>query len=185
MDSNSTQCFILMMQRLAAEEPNRRQVRFAPLVSTCSSSPLPFEDLKELWYDPKDLASFKSQARKALARSSISDDIRGLEHCNVERQKHKFLCIRCTLSANRKGLSPDETAIVAKKCTAWSEEVAFLQACHDYYTVYEPTMTASIPHVSIIPPEFPYPRIMKKRVSSESSPPEQESERRVRSRVRV
>lgn len=180
MDSNSTQYFIFMMQRLA-EQPRIRKVRFAPLVSTCSSSPLPFEDLKELWYDSEDLASFKTQARK-LASSSISDDVRGLEYCNVERQKHKFLSIRCTLSAHRKGMSPDDTAIVAKKCTAWSEEIAFVQGCHDYYSVYEPEMTAFIPQVSIIPPEFPY-AMKKKRVSSKLSPPE--SERRVRRRVIV
>ena len=180
MDSNSTQCLIVMMQRLA-EQPRRRQVRFAPLVSTCSSSLLPFEDLKELWYDPEDLASFKSQARE-IASSSTSDDVRGLEYCNVERQKHKFLSIRCTLSAQRKGMSPEDIAIVAKKCTAWSEEIAFVQGCHDYYCVYEPAMASFIPQVSRIPPEFPY-AMKKRRASSKPSPPI--SERRVRRRVSV
>lgn len=181
MDSKSTQYFMFMMQRLAEQPPtSKRRVRFAPLVSTCSSSPLPFEDLKQLWYHPEDFASFKTEARK-LAGSSNSDDVRGLEHCNVERQKHKFLSIRCTLSAHRRGMSADDTAVVAKKCTAWSEETAFVQGCHDYYSVYEPAMTAFIPQVSSIPPEFPF--AMKKRVASQSSQPE--SERRVRRRVLV
>jgi hypothetical protein len=58
------------------------------------------------------------------------------------------------LSSYNKKMSPDETAFIAKQCSAWNEEVAFVQACHDYCSVYQPTLR--LPQVPTQPPKFPF-----------------------------
>ena len=182
-DSNTstTQDIFLLMQRIT-DRP-RRKVRFAPDVATVNSSPLAFEELADLWYQQTDLVAFKAQAKSLLKAESIDENesTRGLEYCTIERQRHKALTIRCTLSAHRRGMSADHTAQVARKCTVWSEEVAFVQACHDYCTVYQPAMTPFIPKVDSVPPEFPF-SIKKRAVSPEQTP---DSERRVRRCIRA
>ena len=49
------------------QQLRRRRVRFAPIVHAASSGPLDKEEVKELWYDQSDLASFRSEARKFAA----------------------------------------------------------------------------------------------------------------------
>jgi hypothetical protein len=152
------------------------------------------EDVRDLWYSQPDLAGFKSQARKlasgirnatTASLSTPSEQLRGLEHCSIERQKHRFMSIRCTLSAHRRGMSEDQTAMVARKCTVWSGEIAFVQACHDFANVYQPAMRSMIQNVTSSPPEFPF--MMKKRTtsSSASASAAEGSQRRVRSRTMV
>jgi hypothetical protein len=177
--------FMILMRALV--KPQKKRVRFTPFVTTSCAGPLPFEEVKELWYEQSELAAFKHQAR-SIVRSIRThgvpkngfdcDLLRGLEHCTAERQKHRYMTIRCTLSAYRKDMSPEKTAMVARKCTAWSEEIAFVQARHDYCNVYQPSMTLLIPATGL-PPTFPF--VMKKRVVADAVV----SERRVRRRIVV
>jgi hypothetical protein len=180
--------FRMLMQALVTEKSSKRRVRFAPFVMAASAGPLAFHEVKDLWYAQSDLADFKSQARKVasdirnnrLEQQQDDDHIytRGLEHCTPQRQKHRCLTIRCILSANRKGMSPDQISLVASKCTAWNGEVAFIQACHDYANVYQPSMTGLIPSATSSPPDFPFLVKKKRCVDEESS-----SRRVVRRRI--
>ena len=177
--------FMILMSAL--NKPEKKRVQFAPFVATSCPGPLAFDEVKDLWYTQNDLVTFKYQA-KSLASAIrqqrhlpenrlLEESVRGLEHCTHERQKHRYMTIRCTLSAHRRGMEPEKTALVARKCTAWSEEIAFVQACRDFADVYQPQMIALIPAVSS-PPEFPF--VMKKKKRSADG---EHSSRRVRRRV--
>jgi hypothetical protein len=167
----TTQDYLLLMKQLMATADDqssllsqRRGVRFvsfAPMVTELQNCPLPKEDLAALWYQPSEVSTFREQAKLIAAdirggRIVDKDLMRGLEHCTFERQKHKHLTLKCTLHAHQKRQNADYMAIVSKKCTAWNEEVAFVQACHDYCSVYQPSMICKIPKLaSIVAPEFP------------------------------
>jgi len=168
----TTEDFILLLNAFQAEETTkeqRRQVRFAPFVTSSPANPLAFEELKEFWYSPNELCIFKMEARQlvrggagsiastlAAAGSNEEDSLRGLEHTAPQRQKHRYMTIRCTLSAARRGMSADEISFVARKCTEWNIESAFVQACHDYAQVYRPEMISIMPQIRSSPPEFPF-----------------------------
>jgi hypothetical protein len=184
----TTEEFMDVMQSFL--KPTKR-VSFAPTVCAAPPGPLLFEEVKDLWYDRSELMEFKSQARKDVSESKQANDndndndlsttttleLRGLEYCTPERQKHKFMSIRCTISASsRRGLKPDQLASIAQRCTAWNQQNAFLQGCHDYCNVYDPAMASSFPKMNNTPPEFPI--AMRKRVDSDAST----SQRRVRRR---
>jgi hypothetical protein len=168
-----------------------KRVRFSPTVCATAPGPLLFEEVKDLWYDRSELTAFKSRARKAVSESrkandlsttttttTTSLDLRGLEYCTDERQKHKFMAIRCIISASsRRGLQPDQLGSIARKCSAWNQQNAVLQGCHDYCNVYNPVMVKSIPQLDNTPPEFPI--AMRKRKVTDPIP----SQRRVRSRL--
>ncbi len=154
-------------------------VRFAPVVVSSASgplNPLAFEELKDFWYSPRELMEFKQQAR-------ASPGERGMEYATPQRQKHRILTIRCTLSAARNGLSDEALGSIARKCTQWSGELAFTQACHDFATVYDPKLLSVIPSIKGSQPneqfQFPFPFTVKRRVSSCGSQPDC---RRVRQR---
>jgi hypothetical protein len=175
--------FMALTKVLAKPTTTKRRVRFAPAVSSSSSTcPLAREELSELWYNQQDLANLKYQARKlAMAARQHGnkhnyDVLRGLENCTLERHLHRHRTIQCTLSAHRKGMSAGETAMIARRCTAWNEEIAFVQACHDYCTVYQPSIAAGIPEVSNTPPKFPF--ALKRAIVDLSEP-----QRRVRRRT--
>jgi hypothetical protein len=137
-----------------------RGVRFSSLVETSRPGPLAClkEDLKELWYKQEDLRMFKSQVRNEIVNADNSTPLsRGLEHCTPNRLRHRILAMQCTLSAHRKGMGADHTASIARRCSSWSTELAFVQGCHDYCTVYQPSISKMIPSVnSISPPQFPF-----------------------------
>jgi hypothetical protein len=176
--------FMFLMLALTAEpqQPQKRRVRFASIVTATTAGPLPKEELKDLWYNQTDLTSFKYQARE-LVRLPTAVDVcrRGLEHCTPQRKKHRYMTICCTLSAHRRGMSADQTAMVARKCAQWCEEIAFVQACHDYATIYQPNLRSLIPAVHSSPPEFPF--LLKQKKRSDCTASAGQCSRRVRSRV--
>jgi hypothetical protein len=160
MDSSilTQEDFLTLVKVLA--KPSKRRVRFAPVVSSSTPNPLARDDLKQLWYNRQDLAAFSSEARKLASsdrsKYQVCESLRGLECRTLERRLHRHKTIQCTLSAHKKGMNADQTARVARTCTAWNEEIAFFQACHDYYNIYHPSITPSIPEVSNTPPKFPF-----------------------------
>ena len=165
-----------------------RRVRFFPLVSlTKKSGLLPFNELKDLWYNKTDLALFRSEQRSEAHREGVSayaahHDSRCLEqNRRVVRLKYKYLTIQCTLSAYGRGIGVDKTAKIAQKCSAWNAQLAIVQAFQNYCDIYEPTMAKMGPTAtSMVPPKFPF-AMKPKRVASEYNAVS-ESSRRVRAR---
>jgi hypothetical protein len=158
-------CFNADQQQLPQEE--ERHVRFAPVVTSAppATNPLAFEDLKEFWYSADELGQFKMQARnlvrgghKSTATSGEEESLRGFEHTNPLRQRHRRMTIRCTVSAARQGLRGEQLESVARKCTQWNADIALMQACHDFAIVYKPQMViARIPPAGgENPPAFPF-----------------------------
>ena len=174
------QDWAVVMEALAGKTaPAKRRVRFSSTVANVSNS-RPAEGLRQSWYDQDELTAFRAEA-KQIAKSGIK--VRGLEHCTPQRQRHRRLSIRCTLSAYRRGMDERNVAVVAQRCSEWNTEIAFVQACHDYCDIYQPAMKAAVPQISSIPARFPY--ATKKR---EATPPTcgfeaQQNDRRVRRRT--
>ncbi|CAJ1960622.1 unnamed protein product [Cylindrotheca closterium] len=162
-----------------------KRVCFSPTVQAASAGPLPFDEVKELWYNRTELITFKSKAKQVISQSGLTvadPELRGLEHCTADRQKHKFMSIRCTISAARRGLGEEHVASISQRCTAWNQQNAFLQGCHDYCNVYKPAMASSIPEMTNTPPAFPF--AMRKRVvTADATAIASTFTRRVRRRV--
>ena len=148
------------------ETPYRR-VRFNMNHSFTTTLLDDSSSLDDMWYQPQEIFAFRKQARKLLKTRkknnqgimmmNCDDEVfRGLECWVLERRLHRHKTIQCTLSAYKKGMSSDVTAQIANRCAAWSREIAFVQASHDYYNVYQPSMASRIPKLSNIPPEFPF-----------------------------
>ncbi|KAL3940182.1 MAG: hypothetical protein SGBAC_005228 [Bacillariaceae sp.] len=183
----TTQEFMDVMKAFLPSKPTRKRVYFAPTVQATSPGPLAFEEVKDLWYNRTELTTFKSRAKQVVSSQSSEDfltnadleELRGLEHCTAERQKHKFMSIRCTISAAKRGLGEEHVASISQRCTAWNQQNAFLQGCHDYCNVYKPSMASSIPHMTNTPPAFPF--AMRKRTDAMTS--SNTFTRRVRRRV--
>ena len=139
--------------------PKKKCVSFATTMMIASIDRFNDEEVKQVWYEVKELNHFKREAREAAIsyRKGLDGDFRGFENCTFIRQKQRFMSIRCTLSAFHKGLSPRDVAKVAQTLNSWANDVSFIQACHDYAAIYESSMTNSIPCVSSMqPPEFPF-----------------------------
>lgn len=151
----TTQDYIDVLKCIDPEQRPRR-VRFSSTVLE-SNSPRDMNDVRGSWYSASELFVFKRQVRMIL-RGLLPEEKerRGLEFACPQRQKHRYMTIRCTLSAARRGLSPDQIESVSRKCTKWNEEVAVLQACHDFCHVYNPQMASTIPSANSSPPEFPF-----------------------------
>ena len=149
---------INMLKCLYTPSTRKSRVRFAP-VETSSAAPHQlcadqYEEVKDgLWYSQAELKHIKSEARKLVRSGSLE---RGFENCTMERQKHRHMTVRCTVNAHRQCLGANHTAMVSKRCSEWSEEAAFVQACHDYCNVYHPNMTSAIPEFDNTPPQFPF-----------------------------
>jgi hypothetical protein len=166
--------FAFLMNCLKADQhlPQERHVSFAPVVTSAPANLLAFEELKGFWYSADELSQFKSQARN-LVRGGTSpadgdESLRGLEHTNPLRQRHRRMTIRCTASAARQGLRGEQLGSVARKCTQWNGDIALLQACHDFATVYKPQMITTIPPIGENPPAFPF-AVKSKRCSSDNT----------------
>ena len=137
MEIPTTEDYMVLWTALRSE----KVVRIAPMVSSSPAHLLAFE-----------LSEFRHAARRA------SPEERGMEYATPQRQKHRMMTIRCTLSAARKGLGEEQLSLVARKCTRWNQEIAFAQGCHDYASVYDPKLLSIIPPMTLCssPPEFPF-----------------------------
>jgi hypothetical protein len=178
----TSQDWLAIMEVLAGKNATstkpRRGVRFAPLVSCLSNAPLPFEEVQTLWHGQDELFEFRAEA-KSLARSGVK--VRGLEHCTMTRQKQRKMTIKCTLSAQQKGL---DVAAVSRRCSEWNSEIAYVQAFQDYCEVYQPALLDRIAKVENIPARFPFST--KKRGNTSCAQQQvmvQEEVRRVRRRL--
>lgn len=137
----------------------KRRVRFAPMVSVSTANTVPPSVAERIWYGNADLAKFKLSAKKAATSLRLGvpcDDVRGVEGCTSARQERRYLAVRCTLSAHRRGLSANATAVVSQRCTEWNARVAVVQARHDFAEIYHPDLFRLLPRVEITPPRFPF-----------------------------
>jgi hypothetical protein len=178
----TSQDWLAIMEVLAGKNTTatttpRREVRFAPLVSCLSNAPLPFEEVQALWHGQDELFAFRAEA-KSLARSGAK--VRGLEHCTMTRQKQRKMTIKCTLSAQQKGL---DVAAVSRRCSEWNSEIAYVQAFQDYCDVYQPALLDRIPKVEHIPARFPFTTKKRGSTSCAQQGMVQEEVRRVRRRL--
>lgn len=166
-----------------AAATKRGRVSFSTVVEFSQAGPLSFEELKDCWYSSSELVAFKTQLRRlAKGQEPCSvDERRGLEHITPQRQRHRLMTIRYTVSASKRGMTPDELYMVTRQCTRWNEQVAFVQGCRDFTSVYNPTMMSMIPSVGSTPPEFPFAIKVTKRSSDGIS----SANRSVRRRVSV
>lgn len=168
----------------------RRRVHFASEPLIISSSGECMQDFaSQLWYKRSEINEFKLEARQLVLattspKSFLKDDsLRGLESSTLERRLHRHKTIQCTLSAYKKNMNTDDVAKIARICATWNTEIAFVQACRDYYTVYPPheLQQIKVPKVSSKPPAFPF---ALRRAKSRTIPTFQEhDQRRVRRRV--
>ena len=174
------QDWMVVMATLAGKTtPVKRRVRFSSTVTNVTNN-TPAEELRQNWYDQDELASFRAEA-KELAKSGIK--VRGLEHCAPQRQKHRRLSIKCTLSAYRRGMDERNVSVVAQRCSEWNTEIAFVQACHDYCDSYQPAMKAALPEISSIPARFPYATKKREATPASCSLESHQHDRRVRRRT--
>ena len=140
-----------------------KSVRFASHVTISAPGPLPFREVKGLWYDSTELSTFKNEAKQIIScarkgmlsvRESNDMTMRGLEHCTPQRQKNRRMSIRHTVNAYRQGMDARQTANLSRRYSLWTGETAFVQGCHDFANVYQPTMTSLIPGVKSLPHDF-------------------------------
>ena len=166
----------------------RRSTSFAPMVTVTETYRVTPEEATDVWYNREDMIQMKSSAKKlaletaamraaaaaaaAAAASSVrQSELRGLETCSVERQKRRRLSIKCTMSAHRRGMTPDQVAVISEKCSEWVTRQAFVVACHDFAELYRPDIVSMIPQVELTPPAFPFGFQPKTKMSSSSSSP--------------
>ena len=171
-------------------EPPRKIVRFSPCQPSASTLPpsTTEEELKSLWYDKETISSIRQRELNKYMKSRRQQtqecceqedgNVRGLEKCSLERQLQRHRTVQCVLSGHKKGMTPEQTALMSMKCSVWNRDVAVLQACHDFFDAYgenqdgrmfrAPNRTNScLPIMSnMVPPPFPF----KLRRASCSSP---------------
>merc|ERR1712176_1688545 len=70
---------------------------------------------------------------------------RGLEQriCK-NRQRNKALSIWGTLKAQQRSKDPEFIAMIARKCSFTSTQLAYMEACRDYCEIYNPEASASL-----------------------------------------
>lgn len=142
---------------------SKKGVSFKNTTSSIESSCLEENDVRSLWYNADELSEFRVEI-KAITRRYKQlnrDPPRGLEVCSGERRRHRWMTQQCVLSAAKKGIGEAEMAFIARRCSQWSKEVAFIQASRDHAEIYQVDMLHKIPKVSSILHSFPFP--MRKR----------------------
>lgn len=114
------------------------------------------EDLSRVWYQRSEMAMIKRMVRdhvlKTLLSSSSSssdccqlddddDSTRGLERYNIDRARQKSLARKITLIASAtSGLTDEDVASIAQKCSSSAGEQAMWMGCIDFCTVYLPNI---------------------------------------------
>merc|ERR1712241_1073187 len=82
------------------------------------------------------LTAAKITSSSTVSASQFAEYYRGLESCTSARRKQRLVTNSLVIYASYRGYKPDEVAKIYQQCNTWSNKVAFLQAIHDYSTVY-------------------------------------------------
>jgi len=153
----------------------KKSVRFNDCVKVTSFEKISSSQAKDLWFDSSEMANIKSEARNIVssyrqlavegAHASLSkEEYRGFEVCTPLRMKQRLIANGSTIYAYSKGYKPEAIASLYRHCNAWSSKIAFLQAIHDYASVYNKrpvgtannmeSITKALPPISsMIPPQ--------------------------------
>jgi hypothetical protein len=191
MDSivSSTEDFVVLMKALTdipKPKQQRKRVRFSAEFSCSAPSDLTRKELKSLWYDTQTILNFRTEARNIVFFTNVekkNENTRGLQSCTLfERQLQRHKTIQCILSSCKKGYTWEQTAAMAQKCSTWNRDIALLQACRDFFEVYQPSMP--LPDISQTPPAFPF-ELKRASCSSSTSTSCCQPPRRVRRRRTV
>jgi hypothetical protein len=104
-----------------------------------SVSPHSFESISTQRGGEEDDPDKKPAAVDGVSDVTCDGESRGLEHrvC-LNRQRHKYLAIRCTLKAQMQSRCPDFIARISSKCTQWAKEIAVAEADRDFCEAYCP-----------------------------------------------
>eukprot|EP00529_Nitzschia_sp_RCC80_P027641 CAMPEP_0113454640 /NCGR_PEP_ID=MMETSP0014_2-20120614/7967_1 /TAXON_ID=2857 /ORGANISM="Nitzschia sp." /LENGTH=244 /DNA_ID=CAMNT_0000346051 /DNA_START=270 /DNA_END=1004 /DNA_ORIENTATION=+ /assembly_acc=CAM_ASM_000159 len=160
----------LISKNSSSRSSRRRRTSFAPMVTVTETYKVTPEEATDVWYNREDMIQMKSSAKKLALRTAMAAAARehqpvvpatkkverGLETCSLERQKRRRLSIKCTMSAHRRGMTPDQVAVISERCSEWVTRQAFVVACHDFAELYRPDMIELIPQVESTPPAFPF-----------------------------
>lgn len=156
--------FMFLMKAITDDARQNREtpksVRFSTYVTAAAPRQLSTdEEMTDMWYSRSELLSFKREAKRIISssrRGLFTEDpqntMRGLEHFSSECQRYRRTAARSTVDAHRQGFDAEQTADVSRRYSHWTGETAFIQACHDFAGVYQPTMTSLIPAVKSSPP---------------------------------
>jgi hypothetical protein len=146
----------------------RKQVRFAeaetteiesPSVSTAQPPPSSRADIQSRWYSKGELNAFKSSSVQLVTYSRRMFGInallpRGLEAWTRLRSQHRAKTVRCVVAAYKQGRGADYTAELSRKLSGWNTELAFTDACRDYFECYRPMLAHLVPYVLSGPPHI-------------------------------
>ena len=138
-----------LVNKLGMKRP--RAVGFSDDVATISSESKSCDEIHASWYQSSELQQFKLEARNYILSVEGVEDVRGLERYTLERSQGKQIAIRCTLLAYHSGMNEDAVCQVARQCSAWFQERAFVQGCEDYCHVYYPDLIDLVPQCSSNP----------------------------------
>lgn len=98
-------------------------------------------DYSLLWWHESELRHFRDNARSICfqMRENVenSGDTRGLEgRCCLERQKRRFLAVRCIVRAQPQLQSESELAALALRCTTWAANLAAKVGTADFLAAH-------------------------------------------------
>lgn len=128
-----------------------------------STPEISFDDCKRLWYDQEELRSFQVDVQESVSLLKKGEHLKeepiqspGLEQwLDLEGSEfRRSITIGCTLQAQGKGMSDEQIANLAQRCTECSKQVALIQGLLDYCDAYEPKMSALVPKVQKANPEL-------------------------------
>lgn len=144
----------------------KKAVSFATIEATDIESPLSHSvpppsrsDLQSRWYSKDELSIMKSSAVQLWAsrRKAFGPHVatpRGMESYTKQRTDHRNNAVRYVLLAHKVGKGEDFIAELSQKLSSWNAELAFTDACRDYFDVYRPALVHFVPLVLSGPPKI-------------------------------
>jgi hypothetical protein len=142
-----------------------KTVNFAEVEAIEIKSPLPpslpppsTNDLQSRWYSKDELNTMKSRAvqlsvyrRQVFGPHALP---RGMEACTKQRSEHRKNVARYVVLAHKMGRGEEYTAELSQKLSSWNVDLAFTDACRDYFEIYRPGMVHLVPPVLTGPPKI-------------------------------
>lgn len=116
------------------------KIEIIPIVSPMDQ----VDDNEVLWYETRDLQSFRREARNLCRKMrpfqsgslALDESTRGLEQRVCwKRQKRKYHAIKDILRS-QSALDRDQLAKLARQRSEWSEALARREAAHDFFRAY-------------------------------------------------
>jgi hypothetical protein len=98
------------------------------------------EIVKELWYQPEEIASMKAEAKYYILhrKESTPDEVCGLDRFTSQRALWKRSSIQYVLMSQRQNKGNEFVRRVSQRCSGWFREKAREQAFRDYCAVHDP-----------------------------------------------